>query len=513
MLNRAADAKQLFLTLKAKRSALRRHADLTETGKYGMLIGHDLTHHVPGGKHTHRALRKTDTDMTQGTIWKQLLSYSVPLLVGLIFQQLYNMVDTVVVGRFVGKAALAAVGSTGSIVNMLVGFCAGLATGASVVISQCYGAKDMQRLHDAVHTTIVITFGLCAVMTALGLLIVEPALRMMDTPEDVIGEARVYLTIYFAGMSGMLIYNMGSGILQAVGDTRRPLYFLIFSAVVNTVLDLVFVLQFHLGVAGVAYATIIAQFLSAALILIVLSQDNAPYGIRWGHLRVSPDLFREILRIGMPSALQQAITSFSNIFVQGYINSFGSACMAGWSSYAKLDGLILLPTQSIAMASTTFVGQNYGANDMGRAKKGANQALRMSLLVTGLISALVMLFARPLLTLFTVEPDVLEYGQKFILMISPFYLMICFNQVYSGALRGIGNAKTPVMIMLFSFVVFRQLYLYVNSLLGNSFVAVALAYPVGWVLCSTLLTILYYRSPLGRYREARAAGPEQQRQS
>ena len=208
MLNRAADAKQLFLTLKAKRSALRRHADLTETGKYGMLIGHDLTHHVPGGKHTHRALRKTDTDMTQGTIWKQLLSYSVPLLVGLIFQQLYNMVDTVVVGRFVGKAALAAVGSTGSIVNMLVGFCAGLATGASVVISQCYGAKDMQRLHDAVHTTIVITFGLCAVMTALGLLIVEPALRMMDTPEDVIGEARVYLTIYFAGMSGMLIYNM-----------------------------------------------------------------------------------------------------------------------------------------------------------------------------------------------------------------------------------------------------------------------------------------------------------------
>ena len=418
--------------------------------------------------------------------------------IGLVFQQMYNMVDTIVVGRFVGKEALAAVGSTGSIINMLVGFCAGLATGASVVISQCYGARDHARLHDAVHTTITISLILCGIMTGLGLLIVDPALRMMGTPADVYGEAKTYLTIYFAGVSGLLIYNMGAGILQAVGDTRRPLYFLSFSAIVNTVLDLVFVIYFHLGVAGVAYATIIAQFLSSVLILIVLSQDNAPYGIRWKHLGIKPAILKQILKIGMPSAIQQAVTSFSNVFVQGYINSFGSACMAGWSSYGKLDSLILVPVQSIAMASTTFVGQNYGAHNMKRAREGTKQALILSLMITALISAGVMLFARTLLGLFTQDADVLEYGRRFTLIISPFYLLICFNQIFAGALRGIGNARAPVLVMLGSFVLFRQLYLFVNNLLGNAFVPVALAYPVGWALCSILLTVLYLRSDICR---------------
>ncbi|HNW87962.1 MAG TPA: MATE family efflux transporter, partial [Candidatus Limiplasma sp.] len=367
---------------------------------------------------TQKLLRKTDADMTSGVIWKQLLEFSGPMVIGLVFQQLYNMVDTIVVGRFVGKEALAAVGSTGSIINMLVGFCAGLATGASVVISQCYGAHDHRKLHDAVHTTITVSFALCVLMTGLGLCIVDPALQMMGTPEDVYGQAKTYLTIYFAGVSGLLIYNMGAGILQAVGDTRRPLYFLCFSAIVNTVLDLVFVLTFHMGVAGVAYATIIAQLLSAILILVVLSQDNAPYGIRWKHLGISPEIMRQILNIGMPSAIQQAVTSFSNVFVQGYINSFGSVCMAGWSSYGKLDALILVPVQSIAMASTTFVGQNYGAHNMKRAREGTKQALILSLVITAVISAVVMLFARTLLSLFTQDADVLDYGRRFTLMIS-----------------------------------------------------------------------------------------------
>jgi len=445
---------------------------------------------------TQKLLRKTDADMTSGVIWKQLLEFSGPMVIGLVFQQLYNMVDTIVVGRFVGKEALAAVGSTGSIINMLVGFCAGLATGASVVISQCYGAHDHRKLHDAVHTTITVSFALCVLMTGLGLCIVDPALQMMGTPEDVYGQAKTYLTIYFAGVSGLLIYNMGAGILQAVGDTRRPLYFLCFSAIVNTVLDLVFVLTFHMGVAGVAYATIIAQLLSAILILVVLSQDNAPYGIRWKHLGISPEIMRQILNIGMPSAIQQAVTSFSNVFVQGYINSFGSVCMAGWSSYGKLDALILVPVQSIAMASTTFVGQNYGAHNMKRAREGTKQALILSLVITAVISAVVMLFARTLLSLFTQDADVLDYGRRFTLMISPFYLLICFNQIYAGALRGIGNARAPVIVMLGSFVVFRQLYLLVNKLLGNAFVPVALAYPVGWALCSVLLTVLYLRSAI-----------------
>ncbi len=434
--------------------------------------------------------------MTHGVIWKQMLEYSVPMMVGLIFQQLYNTVDTVVVGRFVGKEALAAVGSTGTIINMLVGFCAGLALGATVVISQCYGAHDEQKLHDAVHTAIVIAFALCVVMTGLGLLIVDVSLRLMGTPDDVFDLAKQYLTIYFAGVTGLLLYNMGAGILQAVGDTRRPLYFLCVSAVVNTLLDLAFVLWFHLGVAGVAYATIFSQLLSAAMVLTVLSREDAPYGIRWGHLRVSKEMLSRIVKIGMPSAIQQTVTSASNVFVQGYINGFGSACMAGWASYGKLDALILIPVQSIAMGSTTFVGQNYGAGNLQRARKGVRQALTMSLAVTALVSGLVMLFARPLLSMFTQDEEVLEFGRRFILLISPFYVMICFNQIFAGALRGIGIAKSPVLAMLASFVVFRQIYLYINNLLGNAFVPVALAYPVGWALCSALLTVLYLRSEL-----------------
>jgi putative MATE family efflux protein len=444
--------------------------------------------------------------MTQGVIWRQLLSFSVPMAIGLIFQQLYNTVDTVVVGRFVGKEALAAVGSTGSIVNMLVGFCAGLATGASVTISQCYGAHDHQKLSDAVHTTIVITMALCVVMTGIGLVIVDPMLRMMGTPDDVMEAARTYLKIYFAGLGGLLLYNMGAGILQAVGDTRRPLYFLCFSAVVNTILDLLFVLAFGMGVEGVAYATIIAQFLSAVLVLWVLSHDDTPYGIHWNRLRVSVEMLKRIFRIGMPAALQQIITSFSNVFVQGYINAFGSACMAGWSSYGKLDSFILIPVQSIAMASTTFVGQNYGAKNLPRARKGVYKALMISLVITALVSALVMLFARPLISLFTADAEVLAYGVHFTLIVSPFYLMICFNQVYAGALRGIGLARAPMLVMIGSFVVFRQIYLLVNRLLGNSFLAVSLAYPVGWVLCSTLLTILYFRSPLGKAKRMEPPG-------
>ncbi len=436
--------------------------------------------------------------MTQGVIWKQLMEFSVPMVIGLIFQQLYNTVDTIVVGQFVGKEALAAVGSVGSIVNMLVGFCAGLSLGATVVISQCYGAHDTEKLHDAVHTAIVISFVLCVVMTGLGLLIVDLSLKLMGTPDDVFDMAKQYLTIYFYGMTGLLIYNMGSGILQAVGDTRRPLYFLCVSAVVNTVLDLVFVIYFHMGVAGVAIATILSEAISAALVLIVLSREDAPYGIRWSHLRISMEMLQKILKIGMPSAIQQAVTAFSNVFVQGYINAFGSACMAGWASYGKLDALILIPVQSIGMASTTFVGQNYGSGNLPRAHRGVNTALRMSLIITAAISVLVMVFARPLLTMFTQDPDVLDYGTRFILMISPFYVLLCFNQIYGGALRGIGIVRAPVIVMIGSFVVFRQIYLFVNGLLGNGFVPVALAYPVGWALCSFLLTILYRRSALYR---------------
>lgn len=445
--------------------------------------------------------------MTEGVIWEQLLQFSIPMALGLLFQQLYNTVDAVVVGNFVGKEALAAVGSTGSIINMLVGLCAGLSTGASVLISQRYGAHDDKGLHDAVHTTVTVTLVLCAVVTALGLVIVKPMLRLMSTPEDVFQEANTYLTIYFAGISGLLMYNMGSAVLRAVGDSRRPLYFLIFSAVNNIVFDLLFVVVFHLGVAGVAYATILSQFLSAVLVLFSLTHDHAAYGIRWRSLCIRRDVLRSILNVGLPSGIQQGITAFSNVFVQSYINGFGSACMAGWSSYNKLDAFILIPVQSIALASTTFVGQNWGAGKVKRARQGVRQTMVMSLIITAALAGLLMLLARPMLTLFGSDEATLAYGRRFILLISPFYITICFNQIFGGALRGIGNAKIPMIIMISSFVVFRQLFLMVNNLLGNSFLGVAMAYPLGWVLCSALISICYRRSALFRTPPAQPETP------
>lgn len=441
--------------------------------------------------------------MTHGSIRRQLISFAIPMAIGLLFQQLYNTVDTIVVGQFVGKEALAAVGSTSSIINMLVGLSAGLSTGASVVISQCYGAHDHQNLHTAVHTTITATFLMSVLGTLAGVAIVDPMLHMMDTPADVFSQAHSYLSIYFCGLSGLFIYNMGSGILRAVGDSRRPLYFLCFSALINTVFDLLFVVVFHMGVEGVAYATILAQFLSALLVLFVLTRDHAPYGIRWRDLGIRAGMLKRILSIGLPSGVQQAITAFSNVFVQSYVNFFGSACMAGWSSYNKLDAFLLIPMQAIALASTTFVGQNYGAKQLERAKKGANQALGMSVIVTAALCVMLILCARPLIRLFTTDEEVIAYGVHFITLISPFYVLCCFNQIYAGALRGIGDAKIPMFIMLFSFVLFRQFYLLICRWLGNNFNAITLAYPMGWIMCSTLITIFYRRSRL--YREKQEA--------
>ncbi|MGI5976925.1 MAG: MATE family efflux transporter [Candidatus Limivicinus sp.] len=442
--------------------------------------------------------------MTSGPIYSQLVTYAVTLSIGMLFQQLYNTVDTIVVGRFVGKEALAAVGSTASIINMLVGLGAGLATGASVVVSQCYGAHDNEKLSKAVHTTMAGAFIMSVAGTILGLFIVDPMLRLMKTPADVMDSARQYLSIFFSGLSGLFIYNIGSGILRAVGDARRPIYFLCFSALLNIVFDLLFVIAFHMGVAGVAFATILAQGLSAVLVMIVLTKDKAAYGIRWKKIRLDSHMLRRILNIGLPSAIQQAITSFSNVFVQSYINFFGSACMAGWTSYNKIDIFILIPLQAISMASTTFVGQNFGAEQIDRAKEGARKSLRMSLVITSLLVVVVMLLSPYLCRLFTADEEVIAYGVHFLRIIAPFYIICCFNQIYAGALRGVGNANVPTIIMLFSFVLFRQIYLYIVKQLGNNFNLISIAYPMGWIVCSILMSILYHNSIMGtkKHRDA-----------
>lgn len=439
-----------------------------------------------------------DTDMTQGSISGLLFAFAVPLMLGNLFQQLYNTVDSLIVGNFVSKQALAAVGCTGPIINTLIGLFSGLATGASVVISQYYGAKDEEKLGKAVHTTVMLTLVTCVVLTVVGVWATPLMLELMDTPPDVIGEAELYLRIYFGGVSGLLLYNIGSGILRAVGDSTRPLYFLIFSAAMNTVLDLFFVAVLKQGIAGAAIATIISQFVSAILVMLLLLRSKEPYRLEISQLRMYKGMLRRICNIGIPSSLQMGITAFSNIFVMGYINHFESSCMAGWTAYNKLDALAMLPMQSLSLALTTFVGQNLGAGDLKRAKAGPRYGLIMGYIVTAIILVPMMVFAPQLTALFNDDREVIEFGTLFVRLCSPFYVAFVINQVYSGALRGAGDAKNTMYIMLFSFVVFRQIYLFIVSRLGATAGVIALGYPMGWMMCSALLLIYYYKGHWAR---------------
>ena len=320
-----------------------------------------------------------DVDMTQGNITRHIITFALPLLAGNVFQQMYNMVDTWVVGNYVSNEAFSAVGSVGPIVNMLIGFFMGLSSGAGVVISQYYGARREDKVRDTVHTAVTMTLILGALFTLLGLTITPLMLKLMKTPENVLPQSTAYLTIYFSGIIGLLLYNIGAGILRAVGDSQRPFYYLVVCAVMNTVLDLVFVLVFQMGVQGVALATVLSQCTSAVLVMMALLRSDNCIRLELQKLKLHWDMLKKIISVGIPAALQMAVTSFSNVFVQSYINHFGDNCMSGWTTYAKVDQLIFLPMQSIALASTTFVGQNLGCNQVERAKKGVAQALAIAL--------------------------------------------------------------------------------------------------------------------------------------
>lgn len=439
----------------------------------------------------HRKARY-DVDMTTGNTTRHLISFALPLLAGNLFQQLYNMVDTWVVGNFVSNEAFSAVGTVTPIINTLIGFFLGLSSGAGVVISQYYGAHRFDKVHDAVHTSLVLTLLMSVVFTFAGIAMTPAMLGLMKTPAEVAPDQTAYLTIYFAGITGLLFYNMGSGILRAVGDSQRPFYFLVVSAVLNTGLDLLFVLKFGMGVEGVAYATIIAQFVSAVLTIWVLMRYDGCIRVVLRDLKMHRDMLRSIISVGIPAALQMAVTAFSNVFVQGYINHFGADCMSGWTAYTKLDQLMILPVQSLSMASTTFVGQNLGVGDVPRAKGGVRRALGLSVAVTAGLLIPVLVFAPQLTAFFNSKAEVVAYGTLLLRLLSPFYLLFCFNQIYSGALRGAGNSRVPMVIMLGSFVVFRQIYLYVvANFVANEIVPIAMSYPAGWFVCS-VATLIYY---------------------
>lgn len=434
--------------------------------------------------------------MTKGSIMALLLNFAAPLLLGNIFQQLYNTVDTWVVGNYVGKNAFSAVGTLSPIINTLIGFFIGFSNGACVIISRHFGAGDKEKVQRAVHTFVTVTLILCVVFTFLGIALTPLMLDLIKSPAEVRSEQHTYLSIYFAGVTGLLLYNMGSAILRAVGNSVYPFLFLVVSALLNTAMDLIFVIAFDMGTAGVAYATIAAQLVSAILVMAMLFKTDSSVRVRLKSLRIDRDILGGIFRIGLPAALQMSVTAFSNIFVQSYINFFGSDCMGGWTAYSKIDQLLFLPMNSLALATQTFVGQNLGRKLTDRTRQGVRTSLFMCMLCTAVLIIPVVAFAPSLVRFFIDESEagVIHYGTLFLRMISPFYIMCCLNQIYGGALRGAGEARTSMFIMLGSFVLFRQIYLFVvSNYVSNTVVAISLGYPLGWLLCSILMFVFYKR--------------------
>jgi len=442
--------------------------------------------------------------MTRGSILRHLIAFTLPLLLGNLFQQMYNMVDTWVLGNFVSNEAFSGVGSVTQIVNTMISLFLGFSAGASVVISQYFGAKDEENVNRAVHTSVLFTLILGGILSICGILLIPYLLRFIKIPTEVFPYSAEYLRIYFAGLLGLCIYNIGSAILRAVGDSTRPFYYLVVCAVLNTVLDLLFVLKFNMGVAGVAYATVIAQGVSALLVLIALARSESCIKLRLRSLKLTKKLLGQIAKIGIPSAIQMAITSISNVFVHRYINFFGTDCISAYAVYHKIDQLIMLPMQSVALSITTFVGQNLGTNNVARAKQGVRISLALVMSVTFVLMIPVIIFAPHLIAFFNATPGVVKFGTTFLRYLTPFYLICCINQMQIGALRGAGNTRAPMVILLFSFVLFRQLYLYIMAnFIINIPITITLGFPAGWVICSIITMIYYHKTDLAKTRITR----------
>lgn len=438
-------------------------------------------------------LRQNSGDITQGVIWKQLLAFFFPLWFGTFFQQLYNTVDTVVVGRFVGKTALAAVGSTGVVVNLTVGVFTGLASGAVVIIAQHYGARRGPEVFRSVHTAILLSLLLGAFFMAAGFLLTPWSLRAMGTTEEALPGAILYQRIYFLGMIPNVVYNMGTGVLRAVGDARRPLYFLIAASLCNIVLDLVLVVGFGLAVLGVALATVLSQLLSAVLVVLSLmrSQGQA-YQLFPRQLRLYGAPLKDAMRVGVPAALQSVMYSASNIVIQAAINSFGTDAVAAWTAYGKMDVIFWMSINAMALAITTFAGQNYGAGQYDRLKKGVRVSVGMSAGFTVLLSTAMTVFARPILSIFSPDPDVLEIGVAMVRFLAPCYITYILVELLPGAIRGAGRSMVPMLISVFGVCVLRLVWLFTVVSAHHTIEAVELSYPITWAVTSAAV-LIYYR--------------------
>ncbi len=442
---------------------------------------------------TPNSAQTAENKITEGVIWKQLLLFFFPILFGTLFQQLYNAADAVIVGRFVGKEALSAVGGgTGTVINLLVGFFVGLSSGASVVISQYYGAKKEELVAYAVHTAMAFSILGGFVLMVGGILTAPAILTAMDTPADVLDPAILYIRIYYIGTIGNLIYNVGAGILRAVGDSRRPLFFLIASCFTNILLDLLLIVCFDLGVAGAAIATIGSQALSAVLVILVLVRVKDMHRLELRRIRIDRKMLRRIVRIGFPAGLQSVMYSLSNIIIQAAINGLGTDTVAAWTVYGKMDALFWMTISSFGIAITTFAGQNYGAGKMDRVRKGIGSCLAMCFASTIVISILLNIGGHILYSFFTSDPEVLRIGMQIVHFLVPtFFTYVCV-EVLSGALRGVGDCWVPTLICLSGICLIRILWIMLVVPLRTDVYTVTFSYPLTWTITSVLFIVYYY---------------------
>ncbi len=429
--------------------------------------------------------------ITEGVIWKELLKFSAPLLIGNLFQQLYNMVDSIIVGNYVGSEALAAVGSSVVIINMVIGFFMGIATGAGVMLSQYYGAKDERGVQNTIHTAIMALFLSGVVVTVIGVLAASTIIRLMHTPAEVEDLSVLYLRIFFLGGVPLVIYNAGAGLLRAVGDAKRPLYYLIVASIVNIILDFVFVLYFDMGVAGVAIATIIAETVSAVLVMRTLMTDDDMYKVHLKKLKIQKNYLESIMRVGFPAGIQQSVISFSNVIVQANINVFGAAAVAGAGAYNKVDAFVMLPFMSLSLASTTFIGQNIGAKKWDRVRKSARSCFALSTGVTVTLSILLLMFGTKIMGIFTDDAEVIYYGSLMMKWMAPFYFLCSFTNVCSGVIRGSGEAMIPMFIMVGNFCLVRMVWLAITTRIFGNIHVVFACYVFTWVTASIMMMIYY----------------------
>lgn len=441
---------------------------------------------------------KKENAILTGVIWKQLLIFFFPIALGTFFQQFYNTIDAIVVGRFVGKNALAAVGgSSGQIINLIVGFFTGLTSAATVVVSQFFGSGDRKKVSECIHTLYAFSVLGSIVITILGIVLAPTLLEVMNTPLELMEQSTLYLQVYFAGSLFIFIYNTGAAVLRALGDAKRPMLYLIVCCIINVVLDLLFVLAFHWDVLGVAVATLIAQAVSAVLCTraLMVSTDLCDFALT--KIRIHWDVLKTQLYIGLPGGVQGSMYSLSNMILQTAVNVIGTDASAAWTAMGKLDAFYWMIGGSLGIAVTTFVGQNYGAGLMDRVKKCVRVGLFMSMASAIFFTFVLLVFRTPLLAIFTDDMAVLQIAADSMAIIAPFYIAFTFIEIYSGALRAMGDVIIPMIMTMLGVCAFRIVWVLFVVPLNHTMETISLNYPISWVV-TALCFIVYYRYRIGK---------------